>query len=268
MKIKKIFSIIIIIALWGGEVHSQTTDSLTIMTYNVQKKRYRSHAEIIKSSGADVVAIQEIGGRRKFNILRNETGFGGKMCATKNIFNLYKYGIALLWNEAKLGKPIAITNHKINTPNDCTDNKRAYMIAEFNDFYIIATHLSTNTDDNKKMVTAILNEDIVKNYQKPVYIAGDLNPRPKDGKPRQSDGYETTTALQTKGFEILSNTDRNDSEYYTKHVTRLNGSQPDLILGYNTNPNSEIIRRNVPEGSDRTFTISDHLPYCVEVKLK
>ncbi len=238
------------------------------MTYNVQKKRYRSHAKIIKSSGADVVAIQEVGGRRKFNTLRNETGFKGRMCATVNILNFYKYGIALLWNEAKLGKPIAVTNHKIKTPNDRTDNNRAYIIAEFNDFCIIATHLSTNTDDNKKIVTAILDEDIVKNYQKPVYIAGDLNPRPKDGNPRQSDGYETIKTLQANEFEMLSNTDRNDPEYYTNHATRPNGSQPDLILGYNTNPNSEIIWRGVPDGSDRTFTISDHLPYCVKVKIK
>jgi len=242
--------------------------TLNIMTYNVQRKKYRPHAEVIKSSGADVVSIQEVGGQRKFNILKNETGFKGKMCVTLNVVDVYKYGIVLLWNETKLGKPIAVTNHKIETPKDKTDSKRAYIIAEFNDFCVIATHLSTNADENKKMVEAILKEDVIKNYRKPVYIAGDLNPRPKAGDSPRPDGYETKKALVDAGFEMLSNTDKNDPEYYNKHATRPNGSQPDLILGYNQHPNREIIWRGVPDGADRTFTISDHLPYVVKVKYK
>ena len=262
-----------------GKINSQTTpanlslsgtqtDTLTIMTYNLHKKKYREHAEIIKSSGADIVAVQEVAGQSKFNLLKDKTGFKGKMCATANILGVYKYRFALLWNETKLGKPIAVTCHTIKTPKDKYDHKRGYIVAEFNDFYVIATHLSTNVDENKKIVEAILKEDIIVNYQKPVFIAGDLNPRPKDGNPRESDSYETVAALKAKGFEMLNNTDRNDPEYYTKHATRPSGGQPDLILGYNQNPNREIIDRGVPADADRTFTISDHLPYVVKIKFK
>ncbi len=244
-------------------------DTVTIMTYNVHKRNYRLHAEVIKASGADVVAIQEVAGGRKYNILKKETGFKGSMCTTFNIINIYKYGIVLLWNEAKLGKPISVKNHKINTPKDKDDPARAYIVAEFNDFCIIATHLSTDTDENKKMANAVLNEEAIKNYRKPVFIAGDLNPRPEGGIPRPSDGYETVTALQAKGFEMLSYTDKSDPEYHEKnHATRINGTgQPDLILGYNKNPNRKIIWSGVPAGADRTFKISDHLPYVVKVKL-
>jgi len=281
MRVKKILSIILITMLCVVKINSQTnisdlpvlstqTDTLIIMTYNLQKQEYRQHAEIMRTIGADIVAVQEIFGfgKRNFNVLRKETGLEGKMCATINIMGLFRYGIALLWNEESLGKPISVKCYRIRTPKDNNDPRRAYILAEFNDFFVISTHFSTNVDENKKMVEAILSKDFIVNYRKPVFIAGDLNPRPRGGNPRETDGFETITALKAKGFEMLNNTDRNDPEFLAKHATTQGGGQPDLVLGLNQNPNREIIDRGIPANADRTFTILDHLPYLVKIKIR
>jgi len=281
MKVKKILSIIVITILCAGKINSQTSaadlpvsgaqiDTLTIMTYNLWKREYRQHAEIMRTSGADIIAVQEIlgFGKRNFNVLRRETGLKGKMRATINVMGIFRYGIALLWNEERLGKPIAVRAYRIRTPKDNDDPRRAYIVAEFNDFIVISTHISTNVDENKKTIEAILRKDFIVNYRKPVIIAGDLNPRPRGGIPRESDGFETITALKAEGFEMLNNTDRNDPEFLAKHATTQGGGQPDLILWLNQNPNREIIDRGVPENADRTFTISDHLPYVVKVRIR
>ncbi len=282
---------------------------LTIMTCNLGPMKYRDrhsdHAKVIKASGADIVSVQEVKGESIFNALRSETGFKGEMCTTMKIENpfgdpFYSYGIALLWNEAKLGKPLSVTPHKIERklPSADSDERRAYIVAQWDDFVVIATHLSTDVDDNKRMVTAILAEDVVINYNKPIFIAGDLNPRPKaDASPRP-DGYETKTCLQANGFEILNvmhdmqqaGPDYPEDPYtvahYHLHTTsgkNLPGGQVDLILWKNQKPDSRIVGRGVPEcllAEDKTndypggqyrswrFEISDHHPYVVKVKLK
>lgn len=269
----------------GSEFRAAIDGILTIMTCNVQYRRYSRHAQVILESGADVVAVQEIRGRRKFNVLREETGFKGYMGVALDVY-LYKQGIALLWNEEKVGSPVSIKTERILTIFDDGDWTRVYIVAEFENFIIIATHLSTDTDANKRQVENILNEDVVKNYRKPVFIAGDLNPRPKGEIPRSSDNYETISALKAVGFEVLNyreeTTDPN-SDYRKYHATNSGGGQPDKILWLNQNPNRGIIDRGVPEclwAEDKPngylggkyqawrFEISDHLPYVVKVKLK
>ena len=340
MKIKKIFSIIVVTVLCGGKINAQTTPAnltlsgtktgnneyealnsiqstqvihsgtttytagneivlnpgfeteagaefeaviedvsnrLTVMTYNINRREYTKHAKVIKASGADVVAIQEVQSwpitDPNFAELKRETGFNGHMCNTYNYSPVFVYGIVLLWNDAKLGNPIAITDRVINAPNATgnDDSKRGYIVAEFNDFCIVATHLPLNLVDNVSMSIEII-FDVNINYQKPVFIAGDLNPS----------GGEPINLLNLMSFEMLNYGDSTD-EYYDKHATRTSGAQPDLIFWHNQNPNRDIIWNGVPEClwapdtpngyaggiyKDWRFNISDHLPYVVKVKLK
>jgi endonuclease/exonuclease/phosphatase family metal-dependent hydrolase len=103
------------------------------------------------------------------------------------------------------------------------------------------------------MTNSILNEDIVKNYRKPVYIAGDMNAEPED---------DAITDFTNEDFEVLNDT---ENPY---HCTSTDGRYIDLILEWNKNPNHKTIDKGIPAGADRTFTISDHLPYYVKVKFK
>ncbi len=272
---------------------------LTIMTYNVHKEHYEDNGKVIKESNADIVSIQEItdiedpGGaltNNAFKTLKDESGLEGVFYPMHE-FKIptlipplavnHNTGIALLWDQAKLGRP-KTAFHRIFTYFDDGDIARGYIIAEWDDFVVVATHLSTDIDANKRLVQDILKENAVKSG-KTVFIAGDLNPRPSDGIPRPSDGYETKKHLQNNGFEILNRTDRDD-KYMTYHATNEGGgTQPDLILWKNKKSNSRMISRGVPEclwAKDESndypgglyqnwrFHISDHLPYIVKVKFK
>lgn len=228
---------------------------LDIMTYNLGPDRnieyYDRHAEIIKESGADVVSLQEVRGVvTRYNRLIEKTRYKGKMGVTINFLG-FRYGIAMLWNEAKIGAPISVRVELINTPND-DDPKRAYIVAEWDDYIVIATHLPLNATDSYNMVTQMLNESFITNYRKPVYLAGDLNPNP-------SSAIELPVAA---GFEILNDTAN------LGHATRPGNTLIDLILELNNNPSRELIWRGIPDSSDDSYTISDHLPYLVKLNYK
>ena len=64
------------------------------------------------------------------------------------------------------------------------------------------------------------------------------------------------------GFEILNDTAN------LGHATRPGNTLIDLILELNNNPSRELIWRGIPYNADRTYTISDHLPYLVKLNYK
>lgn len=144
---------------------------------------------------------------------------------------------------------------------------------------------SSAPSDQIEMTNSILNHSVVKACQsagKPVYIAGDLNPKDKDSYPSSVTPLDL---FASSGFEVLNYTDRiaNHGYYIRHHATSEEGGLLDLILGHNQNPNHEIFWRGVPEClwasdlpngytggeyKDWRFVISDHLPYLIKVKLK
>ncbi len=239
-----------------------------IMTYNLCGKRtdYRKHGQVVKGSKADIVAIQEVKGNKNFKKLKNESGYNGNRCFTMGIAH---YGIGILWNSETVGFPIAKSYNTIWTwtlSNKETDLRRAYMVAEFNDFCFVSTHYSTDGYYRKRMTECILGDKLVQkcmNAGKPVYIAGDLN---ADYKSTEIQGFKNA------GFIILNNTEKDKDNGHYIDATRLSGSMIDLILEYNTKPNHLLMDRGTytPVGwRDTWFTeISDHLPYLVKVKIR
>ncbi len=228
------------------------------------------------------------------DILKEKTGFEGKMSVAFEfpgyIIGIpganFKVGGALLWNKKKLGSlKSPIKTCVIRTPGDDAPY-HTYLVAEFADVAIIATHLPLNTNENKNVLEAILNEKIITSG-KNVIIAGDLNPRPDNRAEEGKDGKTTINSLENKGFKLLNNRDTywdgNDNEYDYVEATRNSGGQPDLIFWKNQNQNYKVISRGIPEclwAEDRPngypggqyanwrFKISDHLPYVVKIKLK
>jgi len=310
MKVKLIFSILVVAVLFVGKVNAQIipyeaeTDGylysefeveasaefeiqiekeyckekekssgkyLSILTYNIWKnnRKLTVHADVIKCSGADVVAVQEILGARNFRRLKNLTGLDGQMCVTLNI-PFFQYGIAMLWRP-ELGPPMEIENVKIRSSRNDADRRRAYIIAEFADFCFVATHFSLYQGDRIRMTDSIINHPITRrciSVGKPVFVAGDINAQP----------FQPTIArFEEAGFEVLNNTARTD-EYQTrpsrqlhekryKDATRASGAMIDLILGHPSG--QEILVRDIPcFPKDWLMVVSDHFPYRVVVRLK
>lgn len=236
-------------------VENDSLNHLTLMTYNIKKQSYSENGGVIKLSGADVVAVQEIiFGTNNFTTLKNAAEMEGEGCATY-LTTLAGYGIALLW-KASFGAPINYKAKKIKSSSADADRHRAYIIAEFSDFCIVSTHYSLVQSDRNTMTNTILSENIIvncKNSGKPIYIAGDFNEEPN--------GEAIGIFINNGNFEVLNN-------IIPSHATRPSGTHIDLILEDNNNLNHKIIDRGIPAAADTTYTLSDHLPYVVKVKLK
>jgi len=243
----------------GSEFTAKIEDvsnRITIMTTNLHRRKYAAQAENILLMNPDVVAVQEIGyPRNNFNRMKEKTGYGGVHHATDPLN--YIYGIGLLWKPS-LGTVKIIPRSISTSSQDEFFAGRAYIIAVFTDFCVVATHYATTPRDRKKMTRAILNDTVVtmcKNFDKPVYIAGDLN------DPLGEDGVKD---LKDAGFEVLN-------DY---------SSSRDMILEYNTNPDRALINNDndiaiplplitIDQWLDEANGgISDHLPRYVRVKFK
>jgi len=246
---------------------------LSILTYNIWKnnRKLAVHADVIKCSNADVVAVQEILGARNFRRLKNLTGLDGQMCVTVNI-PFFQYGIVMLW-KPELGPPIEIENVRIRSLPTDHDRRRAFIIAEFEDFCFVSTHYSTYWRDRIRMSDSILNHPITVrciNVGKPMFIAGDMNAQPdEDGVKRLEDnGFEV---LNDKGGRVWNDNKGGGRYEYPQESATRNNSMIDLIIGNKQNPpNYEVILRGIPYCFQRDWinVVSDHFPYRVVVRLK
>ena len=228
--------------------------NITIVTYNLyrsfphntQSDRIPQFASIIKSCNPDLVAVQEIRDFANLLQLKNASGLEGERYNT-----LPFYGIGIMWH-SRLGTP-KITNKSISPSTNSTDvEKRAYIIAEFEDFYFISTHYSTDANERDKMSADIIT--FVKNTTKPVYIAGDLNATPNE---------QSIIYLTNNNFVLLN--DINHKTYSVIAPSKL----IDLILGYKKNSTSHsIVSRGIPVfPNEEMKSISDHFPYYVTVNI-
>ena len=163
-------------------------------------------------------------------------------------------------------------------PNDDRDHdrRRAFIIAEFEDFCFVSTHYSLYRNDRIRMSDSIINHPIAVrciNTRKPIFIAGDINEQPFEN--------DAMLRFRTAGFEVLNDTTRTNepqvrpsrhlNERRYKDATRASGAMIDLILGYRQNPpNYEIFLRGVPYCFPKEYfmVMSDHFPYWVVVRLK
>ena len=233
-------------------VAQQADVRLTIMTYNLyrdfpfntQYSRINDFAEVIKSCDPDLVALQEVRGISNLNKLKKACEMDGKRYNT-----LPFYGIGILW-KSTLGEP-KITHKRIKTLKTSSDKEaRAYMIAEFTDFYFIATHYSLDKHEQMRMTEEII--QFSKTVSKPIYLAGDFNTTP-DGT--------AILKLRANRFILLNNpkdfTFRSDNPH--KII--------DMILMYPVGSTSmHIIERGVPDfPMDYLIKLSDLLPYCVRL---
>ncbi len=173
---------------------------IKMMTYNVRNavgmddvRNYQRIANAILAQQPEVVAIQELDSATK----RSELDYVlGQIATRTNMHPIYapaieydggRYGIGILARK----EPISVSRHAL--PG--REEKRAMVVAEFDDFVFACTHLSLTDDD--RMASLGIIERIANETDKPFFIAGDLNATP--------DSPEIERLKQN--FTILSNSD-------------------------------------------------------------
>ena len=254
-------------------INRESFHHVTMLTYNLGPEidDYCDHAKNITKSKAAVVSVQEVRRAANFRKLKRKTGLSGEMCITiycvpdgpewlNNSLKpiAVKYGIGMLWDPNSIGYRINHTYKIMETPNDRHDKKRAFMVAEFQDFCFVATHYSLNETHRLEMSDSILNNWLVKkclNAGKPVYIAGDMN------EDRRKESATAVNTFINHGFRLLNTPVKKD----------IDGRFIDLILEHNINPYNKTLSTGVPIDDFDQWNadeISDHYPYFVKVKVK
>ena len=151
------------------------------MCYNVRnckgldlKLDYDRCAKVIKRVNPEVIAIQELDSMTS----RYEGYYAlGELAKRTGMHDYYapsidykggKYGIGILSKEPA----ISVTQH----PLPCRKEPRTMIVAEFEKFYFVCTHLSLVAED--QLTSANIIREIFSALDKPVIIAGDFNAKP------------------------------------------------------------------------------------------
>ena len=188
-----------IVCMLAMALSAFSQDYLKLMSYNVRNTKgmdgvrdYQRIANVIINESPDVVAIQELDSmttrsEQKYVLgeLAERTQMHGNYVPAIS-FQGGKYGIGILSRE----KPLNIK--AMSLPG--REEKRALMVAEFEDYFFACTHLSLTEEDRLASLEII--KSCVTQSQKPFFLAGDLNDTP-DSK--------FIKALQ-EDFQILTNT--------------------------------------------------------------
>lgn len=235
-----------------SQIFPQRENTLRLMCYNIHHGEGMDEVMDIERIGnliikvnPEVVGLQEIDSvvNRSGNIdimklLAEQTG----MYATFG-FSIYhdggKYGNGMLTRE----KPVAV--RKLPLPG--ASEARTALIVELDRYVVVNTHLSLTNEERVESVKIIT--EAVKEYDKPVFLMGDLNATPDS---------EPIKYLQND-WEILSNPAAHTFPSGEPNVTI------DYVLGYKAKGETYAkFRAHVIEEK----IASDHRPLFVDVRIK
>ena len=241
--------ILLILAVVLMGVTTAEAQKVRVMSYNVKNgggldgiKDITRNGELVRKAQPDVVAVQEVDSctrRNKFYVL-------GKMAEAAGGYHAYfgptipyaggKYGIGVLTKEPAL----SVEFHHLPCPKE----PRGMLVVELKKYYIISTHLSLKEAQRVESV-AIIKDVVSKLKNKPVFIAGDMNARPKTAPIVAFKEYATTLS---------------DDSKYTFPSTN-----PRICIDYifGVNGSFKVLGRKVFYES----LASDHLPLYVDVKV-
>jgi Metal-dependent hydrolase len=223
---------------------------LHIMSYNVRNCKGMDNvvdfdrvADVINRAAPDVVALQELDSatqRYSGTFVLKELAERTSMHATfapAIEFQEGRYGVGIL------SKTAPLSFRQIPLPGD---EKRTFLIAEFNDYYFCCTHLDLEQQARMESVSIIL--ETIKAIKKPLILAGDMN---------AEYGSAEQVAL-CKKFTILNN--------YTQNTFPADNPEIciDFVYGYNNGYNYTVGDSKVLEEP----MASDHRPLIVDIYIK
>lgn len=230
---------------------SRLPDSFRLATYNTHRcspvnnvVNYDNTAQVISLIDADVIALQELDKNTtriqqdQLQELADRTGLYPVFlpCVT---YAQGQYGIGILCKT----KPISTYTRDLPGKE-----KRGMLLAEFEDYIFICTHLCVSSADNRSWSYDIINQyisDYLSNYKKPIYLAGDLN-------------ATSLPAAATSHWDAISTT----SVTFPGSSKRI-----DYVLQYKDNNASyKVLRTFVPSFDQiRLIDVSDHFPVIVDL---
>lgn len=226
-------------------------DSYRLATYNTHRcsptnnvANYDNTAKVITLIDADVIALQELDkntnrySEDQLQELANRTGLYPVFLPTVT-YTKGQYGIGILCKE----KPVSTYTRELPGKE-----KRGMLLAEFENFIFICTHLCVSSADNRAWSYDIINQyisDNLSHYKKPIYLAGDLN-------------ATSLPSEATSHWQTIS----------TSNVTFPGSSKRiDYVLQYKDNNASyQVLRTMVPSFDQIRLTdVSDHFPVIVDL---
>ena len=232
--------------------YPQTENTIRVMSYNIQNGRgmdntinYQRIADVITNVAPHVVALQELD-----SATNRSKGVDvlSRLASLTAMYSVYgasipydggKYGVAVLSKE----KPVSWK--RISLPGK--EEARSLLLVEFKDYLFCCTHLSLNEDDRLASV-AIINQ-AVKDYDKPVILAGDMNDTP---------GTPVLDAFK-QNWNTLSNIK------LPTHPSNKPDSTIDYIFGYTPKGYTYSVWQTRVVNEPMA---SDHLPVFADVRLK
>ncbi len=234
-----------------AQSYPQTENTIRVMSYNIRNAigmdnavDYQRIADVITQTMPDVVALQELD-----SVTNRSNGVDvlSKLSSLTAMYSVFgasiaydggKYGIGVLSKE----KPV--TWKRIPLPG--REEARSLLLVEFKDYVLGCTHFSLNSDDRQASVPII--NQAVRDYNKPVILAGDINAVPLSPELKAFQG----------NWAILSDTARFTipSDKPTRTI--------DYILGYTP----KGFTYSVWQTRVLNTLASDHLPLFADIRLK
>lgn len=203
LTMKKSFLVLLLLGLWSAGIFSSPAQSLperrdlTLVTYNIRhglgldgRTDYARIGRLLKASGADVVALQEVDSAtqrsRGCDVLHEiaDEALMYPVFARSMAFDGGAYGVGLLLKE----HPLRVER----VPLPGREEPRVLLVAELTDCCVACTHLSLTPADQLASLPVI--RRVAERYDKPFFLAGDWNALPTD----------STLKLLQRDFRLLS----------------------------------------------------------------
>jgi endonuclease/exonuclease/phosphatase family metal-dependent hydrolase len=226
---------------------SAQSQQLRVLSYNIRNAKgldnvtnYQRIADILHSSKADVIALQELDSvtqrSKNEDVLKKLSSLTGmhSVYAPAIDFNGGKYGVGVLAKE----KPLSF--RYVSLPG--REEKRVLLVVEFERYVFLCTHLSLTEEDRISSIDIINRE--AASFKKPVVLAGDLNDVPSSS---------FMQSLQ-QGWKLLSG-----------EASTFPANQPDRCIDYilTQKQNPFKVRSSMVMNEP---VASDHRPVLVELE--
>ena len=251
---KKIFLYIclsVFICAGYAQLYPQTENTIRVMSYNIQNGRgmdsivdYQRIADVITGVAPDVVALQEL------DSVTNRSKGVDVLARLAGLTAMYPvYGASIPYDDGQYGIGVLSKEKPVSwkrIPLPGSEEARSLLMVEFKGYVLCCTHFSLTMDDRQASVAII--DQAVKDFDKPVILAGDINARP------------SSPVIQAfrENWEILSDTARFTIPSDTPNRTI------DYILGYTPKGHTY----SVWQTRVLNTLASDHLPLFADIRLK
>lgn len=241
--------------------YGRLDNTYRIATYNVHicapigssTGNYNNITKAISLMSPDVIGIQELDKENERNpenqlqMLSERTNMNGHFCKTLD-FRGGEYGIGILYAKHLTLNSIA----EIELPG--SSEARKALIAEFDHFVFINTHLSLNNEERLESIR-LINQYVTTNladYDKPIFMVGDLN------EPSIISGFFIEILKSWSPTSANKNTFIGSASY-----TRI-----DYVMRYDKNQAPcDVVGSAVPTYNEiDLYKCSDHLPVLVDIK--